>query len=315
MDGMSSLSTRPPRALTEAQWRSRAYGHAERVRLALSGHLDRARHGVRHPVEDFLFNYYRTRPGQLRRWSPGHGVVLHGDARDLDHLPLAPAPGPGRTGWVVDPEAIRPRLDGLRWIAELLARTGDRPPHLACFGLHEWAMVHRTSEVRHAQLDLRLPDDEVAGVVERRGVHCTHVDAYRFFTPTARPLNAHTPTRATQLDDDQPGCLHVTMDLYKWASKASPLTPSELIMDCFDLATDVRWVDMRASPYDLRPLPDPAGEIRTTAPIAIETASGRAEYTALQRQFSDRAAPLRRRILDTIRAVLDALGERDQNPD
>lgn len=311
------LLTTAPRSLSEPQWRAAVQAHTDRVDVTLAGHLARSRERVKHPVEDFLFEYYRTRPTQLRRWSPGHAVALDGDLGDLSHLPLTPV-GDG-TGSVVDPESLRGRRDGLAWIEQLLARTAVRPPHLGCFGLHEWAMLHRTTEVRHPQLPLRLSDDEIARTVERRGVRCTHVDAFRFFTPSARPLNDRTPTRAGQLADDQPGCLHVTMDLYKWATKASPLTPSELIMDCLDLALDVRWVDMRASPYDLTPLADPGGEFRTTQPIPVETSSGRAEYVACQQRFAERAQPLRARLLTVVRGVLASLDEAhgggDQNPD
>lgn len=44
------------------------------------------------------------------------------------------------------------------------------------------------------------------------------------------------------------------MDLYKWAFKLAPFAPSQLIADGFELARDIRSVDMRASPYDLRSL-------------------------------------------------------------
>jgi hypothetical protein len=83
------------------------------------------------------------------------------------------------------------------------------------------------------------------------------------------------------------------MDLYKWAYKLAPLTPSELIADCFGLAREIRELDMRASPYDLAALGHP--------PIKIETADGRAEYAAAQRSFAERAAAIRERML----AVLD----------
>src|SRR2546430_9734971 len=33
-----------------------------------------------------------------------------------------------------------------------------------------------------------------------------------FFTPPARPPNLLTPTRETQPDNEQPGCLHTNMD-------------------------------------------------------------------------------------------------------
>jgi hypothetical protein len=118
---------------------------------------------------------------------------------------------------------------------------------------------------------------------------CTHFDAFRFFTPPARPLNRHELTRDAIGAFEQRGCLHANMDLYKWAFKLSPFTPSELVADCFELARDIREVDMRASPYDLRALGFP--------PIPVETADGRSEYERCQRLFAARAEPLRERIL------------------
>ena len=79
------------------------------------------------------------------------------------------------------------------------------------------------------------------------------------------------------------------MDLYKWAFKLAPFTPSELTADCFALARDIREVDMRASPYDLRALGH--------APIAIETPVGREEYEQHQRAFAERSQPLRARLI------------------
>ena len=51
------------------------------------------------------------------------------------------------------------------------------------------------------------------------------------------------------------------MDLYKHAFRLWPLIGSDLVADCFELAWDVRIVDMRAAPYDLadlglEPVPD-----------------------------------------------------------
>ena len=86
------------------------------------------------------------------------------------------------------------------------------------------------------------------------------------------------------------------MDLYKWALKLAPATPSELVADCFELAADVRTLDMRASPYDLTDLGHP--------PFRIETAAGRAEYTRAQAGFARRAAPLRDRLIELCDAVL-----------
>jgi protein-tyrosine phosphatase len=80
------------------------------------------------------------------------------------------------------------------------------------------------------------------------------------------------------------------MDLYKWAYKLSPATPGELVADCFELAVEIRELDMRASPYDLR---DHGYE-----PVPIETPEGKAAYVAAQRGFAERGAVLRQRLLD-----------------
>ncbi len=116
-------------------------------------------------------------------------------------------------------------------------------------------------------------------------MRCTHYDAFRFFTPEAEPLNELQPTRATQPDLEQPGCLHATMDLYKWSAKYAALVGSDLVADAFALARDARELDMQAAPYDLRAL--------GYEPVAIETPDGRAEYARRQRELVDRAAPLR----------------------
>jgi hypothetical protein len=95
---------------------------------------------------------------------------------------------------------------------------------------------------------------------------------------------------------EQPGCLHGTMDLYKWAYKLSPAIASDLTADCFDLARDVRELDMRAAPYDLRPL--------GYEPVKIETAQGKATYVQAQRTFAERAGVLRLALLDSCDALL-----------
>jgi hypothetical protein len=143
---------------------------------------------------------------------------------------------------------------------------------------------------------LRLGAAGTDAVVEALPVHCTHHDAFRFFTPAARPRNAVAPARDDQVEHEQPGCLHATMDLYKWAYKLAPATPADLVAECFELAADVRELDMRASPYDLAAL--------GYAPVPIETAAGRAAYARAQADFALRAAPLRERLVDVCTALL-----------
>ena len=90
--------------------------------------------------------------------------------------------------------------------------------------------------------------------------------------------------------------LSLYMDLYKWAYKLSPAIASNLTADCFDLAREVRELDMRAAPYDLRPL--------GYEPVAIETAEGKATYVGAQRDFASRAHVLRRRLVDACNTIL-----------
>jgi hypothetical protein len=95
---------------------------------------------------------------------------------------------------------------------------------------------------------------------------------------------------------EQPGCLHANMDLYKWAYKLAPAIPSDLTADCFDLARAVRELDMRAAPYDLRPL--------GYEPVEIETPGGKAAYVEAQRDFGAQAQVLRRRLIEACDTLL-----------
>ena len=283
--------------LDEPTWHARRAAHEARVDGWLAGHRERRSRGREHPVEDFLFEYYNQRPYQLRRWHPGHGVVLAGgSAQELLGWRGYRAVADGVT---VDTAAVLDaRAATVRWVCDLLRATAGRPGFFGCFGLHEWAMVYRTpvEELRHPEWPLRLPPDALAAVVEERGVRCGHVDAFRFFTAPARPLNLVQPTRADQQALEQPGCLHANMDLYKWAYKLSPLVPSDLVADTFALAREIRELDMRASPYDLSAL--------GLAPVPVETPEGRARYAGEQRAFAARSAPLRQALLDVLEPLL-----------
>ena len=287
--------------LPEPAWRARAAAHDARVRAWTEPHCARTSRGEQHPVFDFLFTYYAFRPAWLRRWHPGPDLALAGDSaraflrwseyRELPHHDL-PAALPSSASTLIAlaplPETRRPFVT---WLHALLTATQARPAFFGCHGLHEWAMVYRQTpdEVRHHAHPLRFAPAELARIVEASPITCTHYDAFRFFTPPARPLNHLAPTRELVPQLEQRGCLHANMDLYKWSFKLAPFTPSELIADCFALARDIREVDMRASPYDLRAL--------GYEPIAIETPAGRADYEAHQRTFATRADPLRLRLL------------------
>lgn len=278
------------KTLEQQDWQERRRTHQARVRTWTDPHNARALRSEKHPVYDFLFSYYSYRPGWLLRWHPGYGVTLAGSdsAEYLGWRGYAAA----EHGVALDHAywAAR-RREFASWVRDLLTAMQTRTPLFSCFGVHEWAMVYRQTpdQVRHNAYALRFPPQRIARIVEANAACCTHFDAFRFFTAAARPLNHHQPTRNTTIDLEQRGCLHANMDLYKWAYKLSPCTPSELVADCFALARDIREVDMRASPYDLRSL--------AFEPIPVETAEGRAEYEQHQRNFAVRGEPLRARLI------------------
>ena len=281
--------------LSEAQWRAQAEAHRRRVEPWIEPRLQRRRDGRRDPVDDFLWEYYRWRPGQLAAWHPGIGITVAGDTPWAGRHPYVRTPH-GWTAQLGADDPIRPRLT--RNLA-ILRATADRPARTGCFGMHEWAMVYGLTpdQTRHSYLPLRFAPDEVRRVVDEVGVRCSHYDAFRFFTDQARPLNSFQPTRATQSAFDQPGCLHANMDLYKWAGKLLPAIDSGLLLDTFELARDIRTLDMQASAYDLTSWGYP--------PVPVETPGGRAAYVSAQRGFSVRAHVLRQRLLQIL-AILGA---------
>lgn len=283
-------------------WSRAVRDHEAAVDARLAPHLDRRSRGGKHPVEDFLFTYYRLRPAALRRWHPGAATALATDGAD-------PAEVAERAGWrwyAVEDGLLRIDLDvylrdragAVRFVRDLLTATASRPAQLGCFGLHEWAMVYRVpgGGQRHEDWPLRLGSSGTDEVVEQNRLRCSHFDAFRFFTADAVLLNPLQPSRSRVVELEQPGCLHATMDLYKWAGQLGPAAPSSLLLDCFDLARDVRVLDMQASPYDLAVL--------GYDPVRIEEPDGKAEYARRQKALSERAAPLRAALVEVCDRVV-----------
>ena len=235
--------------LAAGEWQSRRQRHFERLQPYAEERLDRMWRGVKHPVNDFLFEYYSFRPAHLLRWSPGPDILLRDAGSESDW----PREAVTVSGGTVIPAAAFPdhRLPYLGWAIDYLERTGDRAPNWNCFGLHEWAMLYRAPEARHAATPLRLSGDAIAAAVDELGLRCTHYDAYRFFTPEAAPKNRISLSRAETPQNDQPACIHAVMDLYKFAFKIAPWIDADITADAFLLAWEARQLDMRASPYDL----------------------------------------------------------------
>lgn len=283
--------------LDTASWRACAAAHQSRADTLTQAHRERRVQGRAHPVADFLFVYYQHSPARLRRWHPGPDLLL----QDAAHEPIARwrhfhTHPDGSVSLDVDSFLAR-RGRTVGFVRELLAATLSRPAFTGCFGLHEWAMVYGLDpdQVRHDRWPLRLGAAGTDEVVRAHTLRCSHVDAVRFFTPDALPRNVLQPTRESQVRLEQPGCLHAGMDVYKWAFKLAPAVPGDLVLDAFELAADIRVLDMRASPYDLAAL--------GYRPIRIETVEGRQEYARAQRAFTLRSNRLRRRLI----AVCDQL--------
>ncbi|UIN29398.1 3-methyladenine DNA glycosylase [Microbacterium binotii] len=293
MSAATSLLT-PETVLSSDDWRSRERRHVERADALTAGRRARVARGQTHPVEDFLFTYYGYKPALLRRWHPGTSYAL----ADAAHEARAD------WRWYVSDENHALRVDArafaaekrllLTGVAAILEGARGRSAQYGCFGMHEWAMLYRSPAPRHA-VPLRLGSAGTDAVVESHELRCTHFDAFRFFTDDAAPRNRVLLARDTQSAHEQPGCLHAGMDLYKWAVKLGPLVPGHTLLDAFELARDIRALDMRASPYDLR---DWGYE-----PVAVETAEGKAAYVAEQRAFTLRAEPLREQLLAHIRSA------------
>lgn len=293
---MLAASPRSPIVvLIENEWADRRNSHEARVGRWIEPHAERARRQEKNPVVDFLFTYYSFRPSWIRRWHPGIGVALAGSGadaflrwREYDRTTEGIQAMPQRLS--------EKRVESIQWIQQLLSITASRPAFFGCYGWHEWAMLYRArpEDIRH-DLPLRMSIEDISSIVERQVLCCTHFDAFRHFMSGAQPLNSIQPSRPAVLENEQCGCLHVNMDLYKWATKLTPFVPSELLADCFELALRIREIDMRASPYDLQH----CGYLA----IKVETAEGRAEYVGWQKQFAEEGRVLRRRLLEVCGAI------------
>lgn len=278
---MQSRTCEKPAQHGTPDWVGLAVAHRVRVAQQAEAFLARRACGEKHPVWDFLFTYYSFSPGKLMTWVPG--------LREISNHKIQITNGDGSV-WQHPPLSDRIRREAA-WIAQLCTNIMHRPARFVCHGLHEWAMVYKQSaeQVRHSGQELRMSPEALAAFVQSQSLCCTHHDAFRFYTPEARPLNLTQPSFETRLEMEQAGCLHANMDLYKWAYKLWPWVGSDLVADAFEVALAGRAMDMRASPYDLASL--------GFEPIRIETEEGRLEYRAEQRRISELTEPVREKLL------------------
>lgn len=270
-------------------WMMRAKKHRDLVGSYCDAFIKRRARGLKHPVHDFLFTYYPFSPQKLKQWVPSYKEQLEVNSESLAEYPWLDKPWFCMSeGVLAYSEKSMKKVNKLAtFVAQLCLNIAERPPRFGCFGLHEWAMVYQLPQdsVRHETYPLRLSSKAITQTLQGQTLCCTHYDAYRFFTPQARPLNLFHPTLDTRLEMEQGGCVHANMDLYKWATKFWPWIGSDFIAKTFLLSLEGRELDMRASPYDL--------SADGYLPIPIETEEGRKQYQKEQLLYAQRAAPLR----------------------
>ncbi|HEX6981756.1 MAG TPA: 3-methyladenine DNA glycosylase [Balneolaceae bacterium] len=286
------------RRLEKPEWQRQKADHERQISKLIDGYLERRSQQQKDPVMDFLFEYYAFRPAYLRSWSPGFGTLLIDGASHpwrFDEMNLA-----DKNAFLDVDFFSKDRVSSLKWILDVLEQSANRPPSFGCFGMHEWAMVYKSKNIRH-DLPLRMKPKELAEFVESRPLVCTHFDAFRFFTNDAKPRNKFELRRETFAEKEQPGCLHTNMDLYKWSFKMYPWISSKTIRKAFELAVETRLVDMKASPYDLRE--------RGLQPIKIETEEGRLEYLEKQRDVYRKSQPIRKRLIKEYHHLLEGVSE------
>ena len=274
--------------LSLQDWTTKEHSHHALVSPMADDFLSRRSLGIKHPVYDFLFTYYSFSPSKLKHWVPSFEEELA-----IEENSKLPSFNP--YWFEISNHTLKlnsKRLQGqalslVAFIEELCLAVMERTPRFGCFGLHEWAMVYRLppEELRHHGYHLRISHDELAKFVESQNLCCTHYDAYRFFTPQAEPLNMFKPTLQDRIQNEQAGCLHANMDIYKWSTKLWPWIGSDFIAKAFLVAAEGREIDMRASPYDLTE--------QGYSPIRIETEEGRKEYQRLQIEYANKTQELR----------------------
>ena len=283
--------------LSRTEWHKARIEHHNIVRPWVQPRLDRKSRQEKHPVDDFLFEYYPISPSKILAWHPGFGHTLEIDETDVELFNLKFYSFTENTVTLSE-TFIADSVDSMQRTIEFLSLIRSRQAVNGCFGLHEWAMVLGEDHVRHDSWPLRLPQSEIRKTIDEIGLRCTHFDAFRFFTDESRPLNPIQLTRADQIQVEQPGCLHANMDLYKIVFSHSPILGSAVLRQAFELARDIRTVDMQVAPYDLHLL--------GVHPIPVETVSGRAEFARLQREFAQRADALRSAVIEQLTHVLNA---------
>lgn len=290
------------RVLKENEWRRLREGHRCAAAPWMDAYRDRRSRREVHPVYDFLFSYYNTKRRNFTTWKPMADMLLQG--AEVSEFVDGRRYAKTDRGVRLDVENMDTRDRRLVvWVDRLIRSAKNRPSKFSCFGLHEWAMVYKENEIRHESTPLRPSRETIDRLVESMPICCTHYDAFRFFTPAAAPLNQIQPQADEMGENEQFGCIHFNMDLYRWCYKLHPWIGSELMMRCFALSVEARELDMRASPYDVSAYGLEA--------ICIEAPEGRSVYKEQQQRLSLKGRALADLVLEQCQYLMLRNGSLD----
>jgi hypothetical protein len=269
-------------------WQQREERYHSQIRPWMDAFRHRRERRQTHPIHDFLFEYYQFNRKLVSNWHPAIGdkLPVPEARRFLEYSQYSES----NSTVFLDPlKLTETDTHRMEWICSLITAAMKNPERINCYGLHEWAMVYKSDCIRHESTPLRLEPEQIEATIESANICCTHYDAFRFFTQKAKPLNSRQPTADERRTNDQFGCVHFNMDLFKWCYKLHPWISSELTLDCFLLAVEARELDMRASPYDLQAI--------GYAPILIETTEGKQQYQSQQKAIAVKGRKLATRFL------------------
>lgn len=270
------------------------------------------------PIYNFLHYYYRYSSLELKLYSPGMNFALESLPSSssilLIHKHMREIPNSNFIYLRPTSKLLQSKRYGFAPISryhDIIQNTLNRNPHYGCFGLHEWAMLYSNrrlpsfsdnSERHQSQLKLRVDQHTIDATVEASQLTCTHFDAWRFFDPAAQPMNhIHPLTRSGQIDNEQPGCIHATMDIFRYAYELYPYVSSDLLRACLSIALEARKIDMCASPYDVSAI-EGCGDA-----ICIETLEGKMLYVQKQQELYEKSNPLRAELLQVYKQYLKYL--------
>ena len=282
------MPTRLPVVLAAADWLPRARAHADRVDAWVGPHLERRRTGRRHPVEDFLFDYYHLSPARLRRWHPGAGLVLSG-AEAEPYLDLA-AYRRTAAGVTLDDDRLARSARRLLDVRRLLLATASRPASYGCFGLHEWAMVYRQDQPSSGTSTAAAARVRAAPTRSWRRTGC----AARTSTPSASSPRTAVPLNVLAPDPGEPGAAgaarlparrHGPLQVGGGSSRAAGRPGRRLLR--------TRPGDPGRGHAGVAVRPGGAGLPADPG----RDAEGKAEYVRHQRAFAERGAVLRQRLV------------------